>query len=89
MSCTCDVVQTRTIHCFNNACSDTKIVEIRGAEKKSRCAEHRRGFAFCGTGAANLYLCEECKADGYAITQGAGGGMFGPHYVLQKDGQTI
>lgn len=85
MSCTCNTPKMRTIHCFNTTCSNTKIVEMGGAEKRSICEVHRHGFAFCGYGSGNIYLCEDCKADGYVITQGTGGGMFGPNYVLKKE----
>jgi hypothetical protein len=87
MNCTCKTPQTRTLNCFNKTCSHTQIVEISGAEKTSMCPVHRYGIAFCGYGSGNLYLCDDCKADGYAIAEGTGGGMFGPNYVLEKDGE--
>ncbi len=89
MSCNCDVPRSRTLECFNKACDSTQVVEMAGAEKRSMCPVHRRGFAFCGYGSANLYLCDTCKADGYALKKSTGGDMFGPNYVLEKDGKVV
>lgn len=84
MSCTCNTPQTRTMHCFNEACSNTETVEVGWPEKKIMCAVHRHGFAFCGHGSGNFFLCEKCQADGYTMVEGIGS-MFGPTYVLRKD----
>jgi hypothetical protein len=59
------------------------------AEKQSMCPEHRYGIAFCGGGSGNIYLCDDCKANGYVIKQGKGWSMFGPNYVLEKEGETL
>jgi hypothetical protein len=53
------------------------------------CPEHRYGIAFCGYGSGNIYLCGDCKANGYVIKQGRGGSMFGPNYVLEKEGEAL
>ena len=85
MSCICNIPQTRTMHCFNKKCSNTHTVQRSGAEVQSMCPVHRYGIAFCGYGLAGHYLCDTCKASGYYLKQGQGGGMMGPNYVLAKD----